>query len=596
MGIPAYFSYILRSHRQVLQPSPPETVDRLYMDCNSILYDVFRACTSDSQVPYSTAIHGRASLVRHCSIPKGSNPIAPYRREWGYDETVLIQGVIAAIRGYIERIRPRHLVYIAFDGVAPMAKMNQQRQRRFKSEALRARKMLEAGGSGAPDSLPSTSMFTPGTAFMTTLARQVHRAFSSKGDVRHGSPPARQIIVSASDEPGEGEHKLVQHMRDFPDASHTVALYGLDSDLIMLAIYHCQRFRDFYIFREAPEFASVMSSGGGPEMFYMNVPDLAASIYSEVMQPSEASTDDDAASGSGMWRRVYDYVFLCFFLGNDFLPHFPALNLRTHGIQVLTETYRTVIANKSSQYLVDVTTGKIQWKHLHTLIHRLAAMEHELWLKEYAHRDKLAQRYTPPPRKEGSAGGSNAETVIEELPIRMRGKELYIAPWEVGWEARYYRSLVFVNEAAASSAAPSPSSITDLCVNYLEALEWVFTYYVCGCPDWRWQYRYMYPPLLCDLTAHVPLFDTSFLGKQRSGPSNLVAGNPKCDLGDDDAEKETEGQGPCTPLEQLMYVLPPSLHRALIPERSDSTVDDSSAFRFEWAFCTYFWESHLVHA
>jgi len=551
------------------------------MDCNSILYDVFRACTSDTRVPYSTAIP-IAPFESHSNCP-----LRGQSKRQGYDEAVLIRGVIAAIRGYIERIRPRHLVYIAFDGVAPMAKMNQQRQRRFKSEALRARKMLEAGGAGAPDSLPSTSMFTPGTAFMTTLARQVHLAFSSKGDVRHGSPPARQIIVSASDEPGEGEHKLVQHMRDFPDASHTVALYGLDSDLIMLAIYHCQRFRDFYIFREAPEFASVMSSGGGPEMFYMNVPHLAASIYSEVMQPSEASTDDDAASGSGMWRRVYDYVFLCFFLGNDFLPHFPALNLRTHGIQVLTDTYRTVIANKRSQYLVDVTTGKIQWKHLHTLIQKLAAMEHELWLKEYAHRDKLAQRYTPPPRKEGSAGGSTTETVIEELPIRMRGKELYIAPWEVGWEARYYRSLVFVGAPSAEV------HVQPVCVNYLEALEWVFTYYVCGCPDWRWQYHYMYPPLLCDLIAHVPMFDTTFLAKDAAAAVT----------------------SPCTPLEQLRYVLPPSLHRTLIPgcsadsgaiarfagDPGSTTADsadssDSLSFRFEWAFCTYFWESHLVHS
>jgi 5'-3' exonuclease len=339
----------------------------------------------------------------------------------------------------------------------------------------------------------------------------------------------------------------------------------------MLAIYHCQRFRDFYIFREAPEFASVMASlsGGGPEMFYMNVPHLAASIYSEVMPEKASTDDDDAASGSGMWRRVYDYVFLCFFLGNDFLPHFPALNLRTHGIQVLTETYRTVIANKRSQYLVDVTTGKIQWKHLHTLIQKLASMEHELWLKEYAHRDKLAQRYTPPPRKEGSAGGST--TVIEELPIRMRGKELYIAPWEVGWEARYYRSLVFVGAPSAEV------HVQPVCVNYLEALEWVFTYYVCGCPDWRWQYHYMYPPLLCDLIAHVPMFDTTFLAKDAAAAVT----------------------SPCTPLEQLRYVLPPSLHRTLIPGSTTADSADSSdslSFRFEWAFCTYFWESHLVHA
>ena len=50
--------------------------------------------------------------------------------------------------------------------------------------------------------------------------------------------------------------------------------------------------------------------------------------------------------------RITDYIFMCFLLGNDFMPHFPALNIRTVGIDILLNVYRETLG-KTNKYLTD---------------------------------------------------------------------------------------------------------------------------------------------------------------------------------------------------------------------------------------------------
>jgi 5'-3' exonuclease len=578
----------------------------------------------------------------------------------------LIDEVILAIESYVKLIKPQQLVYIAFDGVAPRAKMNQQRQRRYKSEFMKTVCVPDQDQQSNPiptllsyrpqyhsTSLPvfdsptsgiirgqdddpwwTTTMFTPGTRFMTMLTAQLKHRLISR--------PRLKYIVSASDEPGEGEHKMTQHVRDNLDMNHIIAWYGLDSDLIMLAMLHARTFREFYLFREKPEFASVLepksksSTGSGPgptsktspEIMYMNIHRLAESVYIELTKDVKTQSDTIIRPKVGlsqtgrplgvipersvgiqenqhMWRRVYDYVFLCFFLGNDFLPHFPALNLRTHGIQVLTDTYRKYVMKSEYVYLVDIDSHTILWKQVQIMIQALATMEHELILKEYVIRDKQERQYVP------IETAIQQQAVFEQLPILLRGKEKYIAPHQGGWESRYYQTL-FPQHTTSGLIAHNAS------MNYLEALEWVFTYYVAGCRDWQWQYRYEYPPLLCDLVRQVPHAHTVFIRENKSEPSV-----------------------PISSIEQLQYVLPPSQHH-LIPDhiihvlnrpnvgrsqtggslvRSDSiasnlgsrfatsegmipgrdvrsvgiqSMSTTTVTDFEWSFCKYFWESHFT--
>ena len=121
---------------------------------------------------------------------------------------------------------------IAFDGVAPAAKLKQQQTRRNKNDFLKQK----FKNSKETKESWNTSAITPGTQFMKQLPISVTDFFK----------PKNNIIVSGSDKPGEGEHKIFEWIRENKtkaglqgiDSTKKCIIYGLDSDLIMLALQH----------------------------------------------------------------------------------------------------------------------------------------------------------------------------------------------------------------------------------------------------------------------------------------------------------------------------------------------------------------------
>jgi 5'-3' exonuclease len=376
---------------------------------------------------------------------------------------------------------------------------------------------------------------------MKRLSSVVQSAFLNKEDIYH----VRQIIVSTSESHGEGEHKLFKHIRDNPEHCKT-AIYGLDADLIMLSLFHMVHC-ELYVFREAPEFMKLQITMNQDAMCFLNITKLSHSITDE-MRCSCPSP-----------HRVFDYVFLCFFLGNDFLPHFPALNIRTNGMQRLLDTYRMCIGNAPHRFLLN-TDYRINWNHLAGFVERLAKNEHAFILQEYALRKKWDNR---PASSYPQSTLKETEELFQMTPVLFREEEKYINPSELFWEERYYKRL-FVNYEK-----------TDICVNYLEGLEWVLSYYTSDCRDWRWKYRYAYPPLLTDLSVVVPKYDVNFL--------------TKCSL-------------PFPPHVQLAYVLPfsqlhllpPKFYSFLMEKHSELYIQNESKMKFQWSFCRHFWESHVI--
>jgi 5'-3' exonuclease len=484
------------------------------MDCNSVIYD---------------AVH---------TLEKNIDPLTPF--DSNVFEIAVIEKVCEKIDEYIRYINPTTTVFIAFDGVAPFAKMDQQRTRRYKSAFM----SKISFGAENKATLWNTAAITPGTAFMQKLSHRIEYLFKHSEQKYNVS----NVLVSCSNEVGEGEHKLFQHLRNNRFNNDYVAVYGLDSDLIMLSIFHLKYCKNVYIFREAPEFLKssipIDHDGKDTDPHFLDIRHLSSSILSEM----NCKFADP--------QRIVDYVFLCFFLGNDFLPHFPAMNIRTHGIQALLDTYRITLGNQVDRFFVSKTTGKIQWKNVAVFLKDVAKNEHGFLLNEYFVRDKLDRRRfleTTPEEKSDA---------LNNCPIIYRADEKYICPSETDWESRYYKTLFRCDRSA--------DNIKNICNNYLEGLEWVLRYYTENCPNWKWKYNYHYPPLFTDLIKYVPHFEMDFVKLDPSQFSYLA---------------------------QLTYVLPSSnLH--LLPTNIREFLQKHYGelypehYEFQWAFCRYFWEAH----
>lgn len=156
-----------------------------------------------------------------------------------------------AIFEYIDRImsmvRPRKVLYMAIDGVAPRAKMNQQRSRRFRAaqeaelkreeeEKLRLELSVSENDKHKEDAFDSNCI-TPGTPFMHRLATSLRYFVARKMNTEEGWRDLK-VILSDSNSPGEGEHKIMEYIRHQrvlkhydPNTKHV--LYGLDADLSM---------------------------------------------------------------------------------------------------------------------------------------------------------------------------------------------------------------------------------------------------------------------------------------------------------------------------------------------------------------------------
>lgn len=517
MGIPKYYSHVIRKYRNVLSKLTSfHKVNNIYFDSNSIIYDAVRDISQKEKLPKNF-------------------------------ESAVIKETISKLQQYISTVKPDGHVMIAFDGVAPRAKMCQQLTRRTRSHI--ERNIYESLGK-IEEAAWDTTAITPGTQFMDTLGKKMKETFS---DPKRFS--VKKIIVSTSDEPGEGEQKIFQYIRDNKEyhGETKTAIYGLDADLIMLTLNHLHVSKELYLYRETPQFIKSIDSTLEPNCNYvLNMNEMGDAITTEL---NDGSDIRDVSQK----QRLYDYIFICFLLGNDFLPHFPALNIRTDGIDRITSAYKQTISKHGN-----ITNGdKIVWKNMRGFFNILSGEEEEYFKTEHIIRDKQSRSVSY-----ARDGDDPITSRLNNMPLLDREKEHYIDPFYDGWQDRYYRVLFHSEKSEELCKTVS--------MNYISGLEWTLKYYTSGCPDWNWYYKYEYPPLLQDLKKYIPYFDVDFFTENKSSPVHSLV--------------------------QLTYVIPNSCYHLLpsglqknIYKHKPGWVNEAN-YGIEYSYCRYFWEGHVIGA
>jgi len=453
MGIPAYFNSLIKEFPDIISNKlcSESNIGRIFLDLNC-------------------CIHPCAKKINDEFYGKVSNDEL---------EQLIIRETIDYIDIIVKFTKPKDLIYIAIDGVPPRAKMSQQRLRRYKSikEKKTINKIKKKCNLEITNSWDSNAI-TPGTYFMKNLSDKILEYIMNLNykDIN--------TIFSDSRVEGEGEHKILQYIRNNSRKNDNYdIIYGLDADLIMLAL--STNLKNIALLREKIHFKK------GEEckdvFLYLMVDKLRNNLFLDLNSKLENSNiflkNDELVN-----NFIKDYIFLCMFLGNDFIPHIPSLSIKSGGIDIIIDIYTKLY----SRFQVNLIDGAdINYDFLISIMKELLDLEDKNLNDLYMKRQKFKISY------------SNSETIYEKelkdlnyYPILNKDIEEMVLMGQDGWRSRYYSSCY-------DNISFKEYELDKICANYIEGLHWTALYYFDKCPSWKWYFKHRHCPSVYDLYNYL---------------------------------------------------------------------------------------------
>ncbi|XP_045764517.1 5'-3' exoribonuclease 1 isoform X1 [Maniola jurtina] len=544
MGVPKFFRYTSERYpclNELVKQYQIPDFDNMYLDMNGIIHN--------------------------CSHPDDSNP------HFRITEEKIFKDIFHYISILFQIIKPKKLFFMAIDGVAPRAKMNQQRGRRFRS--AREAENLEEQAKSKGEVLPTEKRFdsnciTPGTVFMARLHEQLRYFVKTKMSTDPLWSKVK-VILSGHETPGEGEHKIMDYIRwarsqpDYePNTRH--CLYGLDADLIMLGM--CTHEPHFALLREEVKFGKTTQRATSPEEtnFYL----LHLSLMRAYLEQEFISIKDKLPFEYDIEKIVDDWVLMGFLVGNDFIPHLPNMHISNDALPLLYKTYMNVLPTLDG-YINEA--GDLNLARFETFMQELAKIDKEKFQDTYTDLKyfvaKTGRRPNAMERKEYKPNNDdtfnvNIEDIKENKPddelqaLINATQEMYMddmendddyeetSDEEMTMETEFilHKKDYYMNKLDYSKV--TDEVLADQAEGYVRAIQWNLYYYYKGCPSWCWYYPHHYAPYISDIRGFKDLKIEFELGE------------------------------PFKPFEQLLAVLPAASKHLLPTPFHDLMTDEDS--------------------
>jgi hypothetical protein len=390
MGIENFFTAIkqntiLKSTISNLDINTKINANYIYIDFNSCIYDCKSLIDKELNYLLYEIIHNdtiiNPNLTKNICLKYSFNEInftlENFKQTFSKVSMIYSKYILEYIINHINiyQVDLIKTIYIVFDGIPTMAKIIEQKKRKYQRyiKDIQKQQIFESE-SKLFDS--NRILFEENKISISIPSLdEINKLISSddfKISLKNLCPNLISYEISFTNENGEGETKMISHI-NLHKKLGSYTIFSPDSDLIILCMIQQNLFSKI---DTNTTFSIVRSVQSTYEI--IKIDEFNSNLFKFIS--SEKNKDYDK------FMIIRDISFLLTFFGNDFIPKIASLNMY-NGINIICYIYNKYLFQYcyTNKYLLfeDKSQIKISYKNLSLILYELSLNENKLIYETY---------------------------------------------------------------------------------------------------------------------------------------------------------------------------------------------------------------------